>query len=298
MTDQPRPGTEADDPNGLWDVLRRLCLWSGVLGGFVAVMSLIVLPLVADAATSWLPRSYERSYSRQVERDVIADLTASGAIPGGPEACQAPAGINALARIFRMFAPALPEDIRVRATVLKADIANAVALPGDRLIIFSGLLERADHPNAFAGVIAHELGHLAARHPLRGMVERSYGSILLSLLVGEKLTNSLESGVSGQILFAANTREMEREADQIALKLMQTASLDSTALAGFLAGIAKTTGTDPDQFSMFETHPSTRERIDAILNRPKTGDNIALGEAEWRALKNICAVTAPHAIGP
>ena len=264
-------GGTAAEAAGLWDVFRRLCLWSGVLGGFVALMSLVVLPLIADAATAWLPRAYERSFSHQVERSMIGDLAASGKIPDGPRACQAPGGIDALARIFRMFGPALPEDARIRATVLEVDVANALALPGDRLIIFSGLFDSVDHPNAFAGIIAHELGHLAARHPLRGMVERSYGSMLLSLLVGDKLTASLESGVSSRVLFAANTLEMEREADRATLELMKAADLDSTALAGFFAGMAGSPAQETDRLSLYRTHPTIRERIDFILNAPKTG---------------------------
>ena len=279
---------------GTWEIVRRLCLWSGVLGGFVALMSLVVLPLVADAAVHWLPRSFESSLSSQVERKLVSNLITSGQMPDGAWICQSPTGVAALAKVFKGFSGAIPPDAQIRVVVLEADIANALALPGDRLIIFSKLFELTDHPNAFAGVMAHELGHLIARDPLRGLVERSYGSMLLSLLVGEKVTGAMNSGVSKQVLFAANTLEMEHNADNTALELMRHAGLDSTAVAGFFANLIQHFGKQPEQLSLFQTHPTTKDRIDFFLNSPKTGSNIALTDDEWSALRNICSVKGPY----
>jgi len=287
---------QTEESGTLWDVIRRLCLWSGVLGGFVALMSLVVLPLVADAAVKWLPRAYEKNYSRQIEAAVIHSLVSSGKMPNGARACQAPAGILALNKIFRGFQGAVPGEARISVTVLEADVANALALPGDRMLIFSKLFELTDHPNAFAGVVAHELGHLAARHPLRSLVERSYGAMLLSLLVGDRMTDAMQTSISRQVLSAAASRELEHEADVAALEFMRSAGLDSSALAGFHANMHQTYGQDADQPALFQTHPTSRARIDFILNAPKTGDGVALNELEWQALREICTQTAPHRI--
>ncbi len=285
-----------EESGNLWDVVRRLCLWSGVLGGFVALMSLVVLPLVADAAVKWLPRSFEKNYSRQVEQALIQNLAASGKMPNGARVCQAPGGILALNKIFRQFQNAIPDEARISVTVMDADVANAMALPGVRMLIFSKLFELTDHPNAFAGVIAHELGHLAARHPLRSLVERSYGAMLLSLLVGERMTGAMQSGVSPHVLSAANSRALEQEADEAALAFMKSAGLDSTALAGFHANMHQTYGQAEDLPALFQTHPPSRERIDFILNAPKTGDGLALTDTEWQALRRICSVTTPYGV--
>ena len=130
--------------------------------------------------------------------------------------------------------------------------------------------------------------------PLRSLVERSYGAMLLSLLVGERMTGAMQSGVSRQVLFAANSRELEQEADEAALDFMRSAGLDSTALAGFHANMHQTYGQAEDLPALFQTHPPSRARIDFILNAPKTGNGLALTDAEWQALRQICSVTAPY----
>ena len=56
----------------------------------------------------------------------------------------------------------LPYPLRV--SVLDHGMANALAVPGGRILIFRGLLEAADNPEEVAGVLAHEIGHVAARH--------------------------------------------------------------------------------------------------------------------------------------
>ncbi len=280
-------------------VLKRLALWFVLLGAFIAIITAVVLPLAAEITVRWLPRTAEIPLGRKVEGDVLKRLLDTGKMPNGILICNNPPGLAALGKLFAGLNQGLPDDINLRVTVMKADFANAMAMPGDRILIFSKLFEFTDHPNAFAGVIAHELGHVISRDPIRALVERGSGTVLLRLLVGEKIGGRMDDLISQKLLIAANTRDMEHRADVIALDLMEKAGWDSTAFAGFFATLLQQHGNDADQPALFATHPATKDRMDYVLNARKTGENLALTDQEWADLKSVCNQTiAPTIVAP
>lgn len=270
-------------------VLKRLLLWCALLGGFIALITAVILPLAAEATIRWLPRSAELPLGRTVEADIIKKLLDSGKMPNGIRICNHPPGLAALGKIFEGLKPGLPDDLNLRVTVYQADFANAMAMPGDRILIFSQLFELTDHPNAFAGVIAHELGHVISRDPIRALVERGSGTVLLKLLVGDKIGGRMDDLVSQKLLIAANTRDMEHRADVIALGLMEKAGWDSTAFAGFFASLMQRGAGTAKQPALFATHPATKDRMDFVLNAPKKGQDVALTDQEWADLKALCS---------
>jgi len=296
--DAPSSGPAA--PTGsTGQVLKRLVLWLVLLGGFIALITAVILPLAAEATVRWLPRSAEIPLGRKVEGDTVKRLLDTGKMPNGIRICNYPPGLAALGKLFAGLNQGLPDDINLRVTVMEADFANAMAMPGDRILIFSKLFDLTDHPNAFAGVIAHELGHVIARDPIRALVERGSGTVLLRLLVGEKIGGRMDELVSQKLLIAANTRDMEHRADVIALDLMERAGWDSTAFAGFFATLLQKNGNDADRPALFATHPATKDRMDYVLNARKTGENLALTDQEWTDLKSICDQTvAPKIVAP
>lgn len=279
-------------------MVKRLVIWFVLLGGFIALITAVILPLAAEATVRWLPRSAEVSLGRKIESEMVKKLFDAGKMPNGIRVCTYQPGVAALAKIFQGLRPGLPPDLKLTVTVLEADFANALALPGDRILVFSKLFEMTDHPNALAGIIAHELGHIVARDPIRALVERGSGTILLRLLVGEKIGGQMDDLVSQKLLTAANTRDMEHSADVVALKLMESAGWDSTAFAGFFAKLMQQGNSGGDQPALFATHPATSDRMDFVLKAPKTGDNVALNDKEWADLKALCSQTTEPTIVP
>ena len=105
----------------------------------------------------------------------------------------------------------LPSDLRV--SVRRSKTENALTLPGARVVVLSGLIAKARGPDEFAGVLAHEFGHVSVRDPTRALIQASGTSFLLSYLLGD-LTGSTVLVALGQAVLSADySRDAERAAD-------------------------------------------------------------------------------------
>jgi len=161
-------------------------------------------------------------------------------------------------------------DARVPFTikVIDSDEVNAFALPGGFFYVNSGLILRAQEESELAGVMAHEISHVAARH---GTKNATKGQILqlatipLILLGAAGLAGyGLYEGlnVALPVTFLKFSRDAEREADFLGLQYMYKAGYDPNAYVTFFERIQadekRRPGTIPKVFS---THPPTPERI-------------------------------------
>ena len=148
-------------------------------------------------------------------------------------------------------------------TVLDTDMVNAFALPGGYIYVTRGLLALANNEAELAGVIGHELAHVAEAHGLK-QVYRSLGTYLAVAVifgdVGPVLNDLLLEG--GLLFSLAYSREHESEADRIGLALAAKAGYDPAALARFFEQLDDNPGfTGPGWLS---THPSNQDRIAEI----------------------------------
>ena len=84
------------------------------------------------------------------------------------------------------------------AAVVRRGEANAFALPGGHIYVFQGLIDRAETPDELAGVIAHEVGHVAHRDGTRSVLEGAGLSLLFGMLLGDFVGG-------GAVMFAAKT---------------------------------------------------------------------------------------------
>ena len=91
----------------------------------------------------------------------------------------------------------------VTASVIEDSTENAFALPGGRVYILSGLLRRANDPDELAGVVAHELGHVAHRDQIRALLHDGGVSFLVGLLFGD-VTGSSTILLGARTMFEAS----------------------------------------------------------------------------------------------
>jgi predicted Zn-dependent protease len=155
--------------------------------------------------------------------------------------------------------------------VIDTDVVNAMALPGGFFYVNSGLILRADSEAELAGVMAHEIAHVAARHGTKDATKGELVNLasipLIMLGPGGWAGYGLYQGLNFAIplSFLQFSREHEREADYLGLQYMYKAGYDPNAFVTFFEKIEaeekKQPGTIP---KLFSTHPPTPERVESI----------------------------------
>jgi predicted Zn-dependent protease len=256
----------------------RIVLWSMAAAVSLVLTVVFLVPPLADRLAPLVPIAVERRLGEAVDSQVRALF--------GAETCEAEPGRAALARLGERLTQAADLPMPAEISVLRSEIPNAVALPGGRVYVFGGLLDLARSPDELAGVIAHELGHVAGRDGLRKLLETGGSSYLLGLLFGD-VTGGGALVFAVQVLVDTRySRAAERAADRVAADLMLDIGRSPEPLGERLGRLGGATG---EGLAFISSHPVTAERMRELAERQTepTGDPI-LSNLEWQALKRIC----------
>ncbi|HSB13555.1 MAG TPA: M48 family metallopeptidase [Bryobacteraceae bacterium] len=150
--------------------------------------------------------------------------------------------------------------------VLDSDEVNAFALPGGFFFVNSGLILRAESESELAGVMAHEIAHVAARHGTRQasrgqlMNIASIPLIFMGGWTGYAIRQG--AGLAIPITFLTFSRGFEEEADLLGLQYLYKTGYDPTAFVDFFEKIQTLEKKKPGTMSkVFSTHPMTDDRI-------------------------------------
>ncbi len=153
-------------------------------------------------------------------------------------------------------------------SVLDDEDLNAFALPGGYVYIYSGLLKRLDAEEA-AGILAHEVAHIAAKHSVKRMQSALGYNVLLAVaamglggkdpVVAENLTGV--SNVVYDLLSRGYSRQDELQADKLAVRYMRAAGYDPRGLVRALELLDTQKGPGGRVFEVLSTHPRIQERI-------------------------------------
>jgi len=139
---------------------------------------------------------------------------------------------------------------------------NAFALPSGDIVVFDQLVELASSDDEVAGVIAHELGHVAHRHGVRQLIQSSLVSFVVGIYFGD--VSSLAGSLGALALESRYSREFELEADAYAARTMIAAGRGSEPLAVMLESMEKAhsgKGAGTARWDVLSTHPDTAERV-------------------------------------
>jgi beta-barrel assembly-enhancing protease len=151
--------------------------------------------------------------------------------------------------------------------VIDSDVVNAMALPGGFFYVNSGLILAADEEAEMAGVMAHEIAHVAACHYGREMTRMnllqmaSIPAIFMGGALGYGIYEGM--GLAVPMTFLRFSRGFEAEADYLGVEYMYRAGYDPSAFVSFFEKIQAMEKKKPGTLSKaFDTHPQTPDRIE------------------------------------
>ena len=191
----------------------------------------------------------------------------------------------------------LHSDAKVPFTikVTDSDEVNAFALPGGFFYVNKGLILAADNEAELAGVMAHEIGHVAARHAMENqakMEAMDIGMLAGILLGGGIIGNVLYNGGGffEGMAFMHFSRGAEEEADRLGVQYMWAAGYDPTAMATMFEKLEAKNKKKPGTLAkMFMDHPAPADRRAAALSlaaRFPERDEYVISSSEFQRVKN------------
>ncbi len=214
--------------------------------------------------------------------------------------------VNNLGR--RLSAKAPGEEFPYQFKVVNDRGINAFALPGGYIYVNRGIIERADNEAQLAGVIAHEIGHVALRHGTNQATKAYFTQGLLGILGGMvgggsvgAIATQLGAGFVASSVLLKYSRDAERQADVIGTQILYDNNYDPRAMAQFFEKIqAESKGGRPPEF--FSSHPNPENREARVNDEvQKLGGpprNYRTDSAEFRDVKRyVLSLPAPPKAG-
>jgi len=273
-----------------------------VVLSFAAMASLTVtavfgVPALANRVIPFIPLSVEHKLGNAVDAQIRSALDthhlgASFECGRGPDEAAGRAALDTLVGRLDV-AAALPMSLRV--DVIRRPEPNAFALPGGHIYAFEGLIDKAQSPDELAGVLAHEIGHVARRDGTRTVLQTAGLSFLFGMMLGDFVGGGAVVIAAKTVLRSSYSRVVEAAADAYSVDLIGKVGGDAHALGVLLARIVS----DSDEgMKILRDHPETKDRISAI-NAMATSVATAplLDAASWQALKHVCAPLAAGSTG-
>jgi Zn-dependent protease with chaperone function len=267
----------------------RIAATATVALAAVIVAYLFGVPVIASRVVGVLPPAWEKNLGDTAAAQMEASLAE------GTDFRVCDTNPNSLANraIARFGAAALDgsgSPFTLDIKVVKSDVPNAFALPGGKVYFFSALLDRAERQDEFAGVLAHEVGHVAYHHGMEQLISTAGTGALIGFILGDMTGFSVAAGLGSTIIDTRFSRDSERQADEYAAQVAQRLGFAPAGVADLLLRV----GEDDDftrALALLSTHPLTEDRkaaLEALTVANTAGVEPPFTDAEWRAIKTMC----------
>lgn len=223
---------------------------------------------------------------KQASRDVEKDLSLLNNT-------RVDAYVNALGT--RLASRATGEKYPYQFKVVDDKAINAFALPGGYIYVNRGVFDAADTEAQLAGVIAHEIGHVALRHSASQVSKAAISQLGIQILggIGGNVGSMMGSlGMGGMdLLLLKNSREAENQADLLGTQILYDSGYNPTAMAEFFEKLNSADRGGAPQFLSDHPNPdnrvgSVRKEIDKLGGAPP---NARRDSEEFHTIKNLVA---------
>ena len=252
-----------------------------------AMLAVLLVPAIIywgiPLASGWFAYFIPVSIEKQVGQYVIDEVFPSRIV------CKTDAGEQALEKLVSRLVP-LDSEYVFQVEVVDSGLVNAIAFPGGNILIFRGLLEKSPSADAVAGVLAHEMQHVFQRHGTENLLNQVALSGLFKLLTVEAnaIAETLFAGVRTLSLLKY-TRELETEADALALQLLYQAGVNPVEMLAMFQVLKNHSSSLPESISTHPDMSSRMEKLEIIIDqKPDFVSKPVLSKQSWESLQNIC----------
>ncbi len=233
----------------------------------VGVFIYLLLGLMVDYAVPYIPASWEDSLAETVMSEIRTQ--------GGGSATKY--DVAAMQSLLDSLAEHMEGPRRkFHINVIEKKETNALALPGGHIVMYSELLEKIKSENELAMILAHELGHFAARDHLRGLGRSFLFFIVTTVIAGSSGESAKALMNSSGILQNNYSRSQEYAADRYALNMLVKKYGHAGGATDFFVRLADKESL-PQLTQYLSTHPASKYRIEA-LNKIIRENNLEIKE--------------------
>ena len=234
---------------------RHRIVWS-IVGGTLLIVVLGLWfgsDLLVELAVDRIPIEWEQKLGESAYHDF---LVRQEIMNEGP-------AVAAVKEMTHRLTAAIPENpYTFEITVVKSDVVNAFALPGGYIVVFTGLMKKAESPEEVSGVLAHELNHVLQRHGLERIVKQLGFVAVISIVLGNQQgLGGVMKQLGVELMTLRFGRAQETEADLTGLQLLHRAKINPNGMITFFQRLAEK---DEGRVEWLSTHPMSSSRADRL----------------------------------
>ena len=230
-------------------------LWGSAIGLVIGLGLLLWFgsDLIVEWAVARIPVEWEQKLGESVYQDALSKETL---LKEGP-------AVGAVQEMTQRLTDKIPHNpYKFQVSVVQSPVVNAFALPGGYVVVYTGLMRKAESGEEVAGVLSHELNHVLERHGLERMVKMLGLAAVVSIIAGDQqglIGLAKELGLNLATLKFG--REQETEADITGLRLLSDARIAPEGMIGFFERLSEK---DKGRIELFSTHPMSAARADRL----------------------------------
>ncbi|EAW38458.1 M48 family metallopeptidase [Lyngbya sp. PCC 8106] len=224
---------------------RQLLILLAIFGGFI-IATIAALWFLFEQLVWLIPPQFEQQLGR-----LVVPAFERQAKPSATQTT-----LNQLLDGLETHLDSKQENREYQVLYIPDSTINAYALPGDRIIIYQGLLSQVESENELVMILGHELGHFAHRDHLRGISRSLFIQTILSLFFPN--VGSLES-FAAALSSAQFSQSQEKQADEFGLTLLQENYGHVAGATDFFERIKAEER--EDKIAFLQTHPPSQDRI-------------------------------------
>lgn len=237
----------------------------------IIILIIAALSFAADSLTQYIPFSVEHRLVSKVSIETGASST-------GPVPAYLQTIANDLGKKIN-----LPDDMKVKVSVINSDVVNAFATLDGNIVFFTGLLDVLPNENSLAMVMAHEIAHLKLRHPLRALGRGVVVGLAIATVAGASANGIVDKLIGNTSLLTtlSFTRNQESAADKLAVAALISRYGHAEGATQLFEILSKQQGGATAKLpEFFASHPLGKKRIATINDQIKQHGWQAHGTAQ------------------